>query len=281
MALTVQVKPARSPKLTSEVYSMTQNPRGRCIIINNVNFDGGIKDRQGSELDADRMKTLFTQLYFKVTVASNLTHDEMKELLRLVSKAESHTSADCLVVILMSHGDEGFIFGSDGKKLDLQNDVYGTFNNKECPTLQGKPKIFFVQACRGGERHYGTDDVRIRTDSLNLQDGNASVTSKRTRNLIAVVSDMYIADATIPGYTALRSTAMGSWFLSAVAKVFSEHACSTSLDGLMRRVHKMVQNRSTRDERKQTPSITKHGWTKKFYFNPGIPRKTKSASHSV
>ncbi|KAH9377848.1 hypothetical protein HPB48_016332 [Haemaphysalis longicornis] len=248
---------------------MRQNPRGRCIIINNVNFDGPLEDREGSELDADCMKTLFTQLHFNVTVASNLTRDEMKELLRRVSKAESHRFADCLVVILMSHGEEGFIYGSDSEKLRLQHDVYGPFNNEECPTLQGKPKIFLVQACRGGEWDSGTHDVRIRTDSPNVPDGNCTVTFEPTRNRIPVLSDMYIAYATIPGYIALRNRAMGSWFLSAVTKVFSEHACSTSLDGLMHRVHKMVMECRTLDGSKQTPSVNKNGWTKEFYFNPG------------
>ncbi|KAH9383233.1 hypothetical protein HPB48_024312 [Haemaphysalis longicornis] len=74
----------------------------------------------------------------------------MKDLLRRVSKAESHRFADCLVVILMSHGEERFIYGSDGEKLHLRNDVYRTFNNEECPALKKKPKIFLVQACRGG-----------------------------------------------------------------------------------------------------------------------------------
>ncbi|XP_077535224.1 uncharacterized protein LOC144147061 isoform X2 [Haemaphysalis longicornis] len=266
---TIKVIPTTSPKLTSDVYRMRQNPRGRCIIINNVNFDGPLEDREGSELDADCMKTLFTQLHFNVTVASNLTRDEMKDLLRRVSKAESHRFADCLVVILMSHGEERFIYGSDGEKLHLRNDVYRTFNNEECPALKKKPKIFLVQACRGAEWDNGTDDVRISADSRNVPDGNSTVTSEPTRNRIPVLSDMYIAYATIPGYIALRNRAMGSWFLSAVTKVFSEHACSTSLDGLMDRVHEMVMECRTLDGCKQTPEVNKAGWPKKFYFNPG------------
>ena len=50
----------------------------------------------------------------------------------------------------MSHGEEGFIKMKDGEKVSLE-DIFEMFNNKNCPALQEKPKIFIIQACRGGK----------------------------------------------------------------------------------------------------------------------------------
>lgn len=50
----------------------------------------------------------------------------------------------------MSHGEKGFIKMKDGEKVSLE-DIFEMFNNKNCPALQEKPKIFIIQACRGGK----------------------------------------------------------------------------------------------------------------------------------
>ncbi|XP_077535208.1 uncharacterized protein LOC144147054 isoform X3 [Haemaphysalis longicornis] len=266
----LQVVPAEELKTGPKIYSMTRNPRGRCIILNNVHFDSHSESREGSELDVDRMHALFTQFHFEVTIESNLSAMDMKAILEGVSKEESQKDADCLVVILMSHGKEGTIYGSDGEEVHLEPDVYGPFNNCNCRTLQGKPKLFFIQACRGDQWDNGIDDVRETSDTSHGADEDSRMTSRRPSKRMPGVSDMYIAYATIPGYVALKNKQIGSWFLSAVSEVFTEHACTTSLDGLMERVHEKVMSYDAHDGSKQTPSVSKHGWRMGLFFNPGI-----------
>jgi len=53
---------------------------------------------------------------------------------------------DCFVCCVMSHGEEGHVFGSDGLPV-LIKDMMSPF--KPCPQLTGKPKIFLIQACQG------------------------------------------------------------------------------------------------------------------------------------
>lgn len=271
----VRVAQAQNPKSGSKIFPMTRNPRGRCIILNNAHFDGSSQTRDGSEIDVAHMEAIFSQLHFKVTVGTNLSAIEMKELLRHVSKAESQKEAECLVVILMSHGKEGTIYGCDGGKVDLECDVYQPFNNENCPDLQGKPKLFFVQACRGSKWDNGTDDVRETSDNPPAAGKLPTATSGQPR--LPVCSEMFIAHATIPGYVALRNKKIGSWFLSAVSKVFCEHACTMSLESLMKQVNAEVMSydgHNAGDQTKQTPSTSTRGWTKKLYFNPGIIPKT-------
>ena len=47
----------------------------------------------------------------------------------------------------MSHGNSGGIFGVGGKVLKI-SEIQKMFDTNTCPQLKGKPKLFFIQACR-------------------------------------------------------------------------------------------------------------------------------------
>ena len=74
----------------------------------------------------------------------------MVEKLREFAARTEHASSDACIICLLSHGEEGFMFGTDGKKIPLE-EIFLLFDNRHCPALLNKPKIFFIQACRGGE----------------------------------------------------------------------------------------------------------------------------------
>lgn len=57
--------------------------------------------------------------------------------------ADDHSDRDCLVVAVFSHGDKNLIhaFDDDYKP----NRLWDAFDANVCPTLAGKPKMFFIQ----------------------------------------------------------------------------------------------------------------------------------------
>ena len=69
--------------------------------------------------------------------------------LRELSKL-NHAPFDCLVVAILSHGVDGGIYGTDEQLVKVE-DVVKYFDGQNCPTMAGKPKLFFLQACRGGK----------------------------------------------------------------------------------------------------------------------------------
>lgn len=52
-----------------------------------------------------------------------------------------HSDKDCFVCVIMSHGEEGFVYGAD-KAIELDQLINPFKLNK---TLAGKPKLFFIQ----------------------------------------------------------------------------------------------------------------------------------------
>lgn len=89
----------------------------------------------------------------------------------------------------MSHGELGYIYAKDTHyKLES---IWSYFTASRCPTLAGKPKLFFVQACQGDRLDGGvTLHNRTETDSAD----NQTMAYK-----IPVHADFLIAYSTIPG----------------------------------------------------------------------------------
>ncbi|XP_071949648.1 caspase-8-like [Antedon mediterranea] len=128
-------------------YKMTNNPRGICLIINNIMFqDDGLKERTGSEVDEAYLDRIFNQLGFHVDVRHNLSAQEMKDVMTEM-QSKDHSYFDCFVCCILSYGQCDLIYGSDGETCDLL-DLASNFNINKCKSLHSKPKVFFVQACR-------------------------------------------------------------------------------------------------------------------------------------
>uniref|UniRef100_A0A1E1XLC0 Putative caspase n=1 Tax=Amblyomma sculptum TaxID=1581419 RepID=A0A1E1XLC0_AMBSC len=272
----MKVKSARKRMSGKNVYRMVNSPRGKCVIINNVEFHNPDDWRHGSDVDARRMETLFNALHFDCDVHRDLTAKQMKAVLKEAANPEHHKDADCVVVVLLSHGMRDNIAGVDGVALRLHEDVYELFSNESCPTLMRKPKIFIVQACRGPYEDCGTLGPLDQADAIPvlLSQDKRPITEPRNFLYASGCSDMYIIYAASPGYKAYRNKFTGSFFLRTLFEVFCEHACDENLADLMSRVSHIVKKycaQSERGLRKQTPSVEHVGWEKKLYFNPGLP----------
>uniref|UniRef100_A0A8C6TQW2 Caspase family p20 domain-containing protein n=1 Tax=Neogobius melanostomus TaxID=47308 RepID=A0A8C6TQW2_9GOBI len=141
--------------LHSTFISGAQNPYrtdfpsvGVCLLINNKNFYSSTRmgKRHGTDVDAAAVKKTFENLGYTMMVFQDLTVKEMKEKLQSVAE-EDHSKRASFVCVILSHGDEGVIFGTDGcEELDV---LTRYFKGDKCKTLVGKPKLFFIQVSLG------------------------------------------------------------------------------------------------------------------------------------
>ena len=130
-------------------YPMTRRPRGIALIISNEHFveNPYLRDRQGNKQDVQHLQELWQFLNFEVILQRDLESQEVYNVLREIS-AKDHSQYDCFVCCLLSHGENGGIFGTDCELVEIQ-DITALFKGVACPSLASKPKLFFIQACRG------------------------------------------------------------------------------------------------------------------------------------
>ncbi|XP_078573125.1 caspase-2-like [Branchiostoma floridae x Branchiostoma japonicum] len=234
-------------------YRMGSLPRGYALILNNTKFDKS-PDRKAGDVDLDNIKDLLEGLSFKTYILQNKKAQTIKEKIRAFSTREKHGEMDCCIVVLMSHGSKGVIAGTDNKAVQL-DDIFTMFDNKNCPGLKGKPKLFFIQACRGGNVDKGVAAPEDEDDSLGT-DPNTDLQALLSKllhlsapeedeadgpEMIPTRTDMLCCYATQLGNKSFRSNKSGSWFIQAITKVFMEHAKDSSLLEMMTKVRITLQ----------------------------------------
>lgn len=193
---------------------MGESPRGICLVINNVNFLGE-GERRGGETDEKEITDLFSkELHFILEVRRNLGGLEILKTAQEIA-AKDHSKYKAFVLIIMSHGEKkDVIQGVDGRKARVE-DLMSEFTATSCPTLQNKPKLFFIQACRG--RRSDPRMNRLPPAADNIQGDTIATMHSPDSTLANGVSpeeaDFLLAFATVPDYQAWRSKIEGSWFI--------------------------------------------------------------------
>ena len=130
---------AETPWLSHHYVMHTSRPRGLCLLINNV---------RNLAVGEEQLKGLFKFLSFDVLIERDLQRDEIYNLAKEFAKKD-HTYFDTFVVIFLSFsGRCSEISCPDGRNASLEH-VMVEFTASRCPSLRGKPKLFFVQRVKG------------------------------------------------------------------------------------------------------------------------------------
>ncbi len=60
-----------------------------------------------------------------------------------------YKKSDSMIVVILTHGQRGSLYGTDGNAIEIEK-LLSIMNAEYCKNFRGKPKLFFIQACRGG-----------------------------------------------------------------------------------------------------------------------------------
>nr|XP_040056515.1 truncated caspase-10 isoform X1 [Gasterosteus aculeatus aculeatus] len=194
-------------------YPMTSAKRGICLIVNNFDFTKfkNYQNREGTMKDEERLHKVFAWLGFEVEVKHDCEGEQMLTALRELA-SRNHGQADCLVCCVLSHGDEGCVYGVDGHTVAIK-ELKEPFNGLNCASLAGKPKLFFIQACQGtGEQKAvnvvpdGPEDSAVCSDAFKASDA------------IPSEADFLLGMSTVPSFVSYRHRKNGSWFIESLCQ---------------------------------------------------------------
>lgn len=174
----------------------------------------------------------------------------------------------------MTHGgSDGKIHAADGDL--LVQELWEPFIGNSCQSLIGKPKLFFIQACRGNLTDGGVIfKPKVKTISHRLRDEDATDAEafEDKRYVIPTLADLLVMLSTAEGFYSFRNPAEGSWFIQALCKELTENGheeLMTILTGVNRNVafakESNIPKKPELDAMKQMPNITSL-LTKSFYF---------------
>ena len=278
------------------VYRMSSTPRGLAVIISNERFTGTLRNRLGSDIDAKNLHRLFSCLGYKMMLFVDLTANEMMSTIQQLARLD-HTNVDSLVLCILTHGVSGRLYGTDEELIPIEK-VFEPFNGANSPTLAGKPKIFLMQADRGGmfdvgvavisshpcyegEGEPGEEDrrrtfqtLKAATEALSQKDDlkREELSQEGSTQVLPVEADFVIVYATPLGYVSWRNSAFGTWFIKAFVDVMCEHVTKCHfLEILTLLNNRLGRKFQSRDGFKQMAETT-FRLMKLLYFNPPSPQ---------
>ncbi|KAJ8726105.1 hypothetical protein PYW07_000803 [Mythimna separata] len=143
------------------------------IILNQHTFDKpkwfSFKDRasmrHGTYNDEKRLREVFDKLGFFTFVLRDMKYKKIIEYLTAIASLD-HTRTSCICVTILTHGDKGGKILAADRSYQL-SEVMDIFGKQK--TLINKPKLFFVQACRGGNMDSGHIIKYTRDSELGTQ----------------------------------------------------------------------------------------------------------------
>ena len=151
-------------------------------------------------------------------------------------KGKIEEDDDSFVCCIMSHGNcddkgKGYISCSDGEKFYLEDEAYEKLSSPKCAALFGKPKMFFVQACRGEDAEVvGTNRPWAPTD---------------VAPSLVTHSDFLFCYATSPNMVAFRKPPqdppLGSIYFIKLCMALEKYYCTMDIVTIVSHVQNALQ----------------------------------------
>lgn len=257
-------------QISDKIYRMESKPRGYCLIFNNYDFSRArqnvpklskTRDRNGTNLDAEALRQTFFNLHFEIKKFDDCTGKEIHDTLKTYQLMD-HSTMDCFICCILSHGDKGIIYGCDGQEVPIYK-LTSYFTGSNCRTLAGKPKIFFIQACQGDNYQKG---IPVETDS-EQSEAYLEMDSSFQMRCIPDEADFLLGMATVNNCVSYRNPSEGTWYIQSLCQSLRER-CPRGEDILtiLTEVNYEVSSKDDRkNEGKQMPQPT-FTLRKKLFF---------------
>ena len=225
----------KKPTLSGE-YKMHRGTHGDAVIINNFKFKDSRMNLYGYKQDERLLVDTFRYIGYRVHVYANCNSHIIEGIMRMFRDA-NHAEKDSFICCILSHGNEETIADSNGEEvnfLDLRDKMKGD----ECKTLANKPKIFFVQACRGN-----MPDTPVKVTP-------AGILNHNTDNEIPAKADFFIGYA-VTFHQAAFVSGGGSLYVNELCKSLVQYANYASLNEIMTFTNQQVGKHCINFDKKQ------------------------------
>ena len=221
--------------LVSEIRARSHLTNGLAVIIGCPNSCKKTQQHlSGAVQDVIRGRDVFqNQLMFVPLCLLDPTVKHIRTLIKILSQL--NTNAVMLperwrriVVVFSGHGDEGDVLYTRDGCVSLRNDLVEPLLAINAPELARIPKLFFIDACRGGVEDQG---VEISWCETPVARGGQTIPSK---------GSYLIACSTMPGMKSYELGGGGLWMKLLMKELVDPDNEDVSIVDIMPRVNKRL-----------------------------------------
>lgn len=242
----LQVQSAARPHPEGpDAYSCCTNPRGLVLILNNKSFKNSHHlTRLGSECDTINLENVFQQMGYQVQTRWDLSRQDTLDYFSEVSKSPILRHVSCIFVFIMSHGNGPRSFMTYDEATVSLDEIQSYFLDQACPSLQGRPKVFFSHFCRGS-------DEEIRPMLF------PEAKREAYRDMLCIYSST-------EGFQAYRHAKLGTPSVRALCQTLALHAHDKKLCEVIRKFQLLYETM----EGATSPEVQNFSFDKDFFLNP-------------
>ena len=222
--------------LVIDKYDMNNEKRGNALIINIKKYENKThREREWSIKDVENLTNTLTNLDFDIKLCQDLTKEQLESVMQEQATLD-HRNSDCFLCVIMSHGNQEKIVTSDNEEISFEQIMAPI---KTCASLVNKPKLFFIQACRG-ENDAEFSSSKPRSSSAKSTSSNHNTTdhgistipndsqqhnSKPQTTKIENESDLLVYYSTLPNHLSFsKDISKGTVFIKSLCEVFDAYA---------------------------------------------------------
>lgn len=217
--------------------------RGMCLIINQTFEQCPSLYRAGTMKDEQDLKTVWQHLGCRnfVQIERDLNKAEMMETLKSFRYHLKERNPDYFVICILGHGNLNKKKRRDevmdaNREMISMNKIKNMFvDGRQCPSMIGKPKLFFVQACRGTENQNMIDTDMSETDG---EDGTEDSVQNDKKYINK--SWFFVFQSTIKGFVSNRHEQNGSIFIQTLCKELRENGRKLNLATIASSVNQRI-----------------------------------------
>jgi caspase 3 len=259
-------------------YELKPDNPGLVYIFNNQTFlnDGTRKEKLSlkmCEKDVIKLENLFEGMNFSVEKFIDFTAHDIRQKIMGITTCVNYTEVDSLFVFILSHG------GND----ELGNHQILTYDEKyvkvdefiepfkTVDSLKEKPKLFFVDACRGSNMMPTIE--RVKESELE------EIEKIKPPNEQDLEDDFLIAHSTVDRYVSIYNIIEGSWFIESLCKMITKYKETKDISSIMSKVNDRMQQKEYYccDKNKMFPTCS-YKLTKCFKFPKKIQQSLSKLS---
>ncbi|KRF99092.1 uncharacterized protein Dwil_GK27102 [Drosophila willistoni] len=228
----IHLPPEPSESFTASLLTNPNEKRlkpANVYILNHVKFDDRDEEREGSDKDVEKLTKTFKKFKCNVEEIRNATLETVQITASRLER-ENFEEHSALVIVILSHGTHNDMISARDKTYSLQEHIILPILKN--PTLSKKPKLIFVQACKGGFVGFQPDSTSVHPNA----------------------NEVFVFYSTFEGYLSWRHHKEGSPFIHALCKSLKEDGDTKDINVISKRVIDMVKNDT---KGKQVPYVSK------------------------
>ena len=225
----------------STILSGKSEWKGIAIIITNdysTRSRPQLRPLPGTQIDGQNLSAQFSGRGYAVYWRKNVTKDEflglMKELQCL--DCESVKDFDSIFFIFSGHGwEDDCLYMQDSKEVQINRDVMSPLLPKSFPEIGNIPKVFLIDACRGGEKTECVLVPRGKIEEIGSRGGKEVI-----KIPVPEKGNCLVAFSTMPKFEAYEDADRGGVWFSTLTEELGSLKRKCSIDDILTEVNKKM-----------------------------------------